>query len=73
MLPTVFACGNVRKTTFVVEGASLAYCVVKVGEKEQLESIAECLPPHAHVTTRKELAGVDNFIFKRWTESLVEY
>ena len=73
VLPTIFACGNVGKPTFVVQGASLAYRVIKVGEKKQLESIADYLPPHAHVTTRKELAEVDSFIFKRWAESFVEY
>ena len=69
VLPTIFACGNVGRRTFVVQGASLAYRVINFGEKKQLESIADYLPPHAHVTTRKELAEVDKLIFKRWAES----
>ena len=42
VLPTIFACGNVGKLTFVAQRAPLAYCVTVVGEKEQLECIADC-------------------------------
>ena len=71
VLPIIFACDNVGEPNIVVRGTSLAYSVITLGEKEQLEIIGDCLPPLAHVTTRKELAEVDQFILRGgWSQFL---
>ncbi|CDF36103.1 unnamed protein product [Chondrus crispus] len=73
LLPAIFACGSVGTPTFVVQGASVAYRVINVDGAELLESFADCLPPHVNITTRRELAGVDKFIFERWAKAFVQY
>ena len=68
LLPAIFACRSVGTPTFVVQGASVAFRVINVEVVELLESFADCLPPHANITNRRELAGVDKFIFERWAK-----
>ena len=73
LLPAIFACGGVGTPTFVAHVASVAYGVINVEGAELLESFADFLPSHANITTRRELAGADKFIFERWAKAFFQY
>lgn len=73
MMSVIFASGEAGSPTFVVQGSSLPYRVIKSDNGvEVTESLADCIPRHGYVTTRKDVAGIDKFSFHRWAERFVK-
>lgn len=72
IMPVIFANGDTANPLFVVEGCSLMYRIIDVSNRDVCESLADCIPRGAYITTREEVAGIDKKIFREWATRFVK-
>ena len=71
-MPVILASGVTGRPLFIFKGTRILHRVIENNEGLFKQSVADCLPPNALVTTREELAGVDKSNSVRWAESFVQ-
>ena len=68
VMPVIFANVDVGRAIFVVEGKALKYRTVELNGAPVMETDADCLPRGSVITTREDVAGVNNRNFLRWAK-----
>ena len=70
-LPVIFADGNVSRPMFVIQGTRVKFRIKVDNGTEVVETLADCLPREAVITTREDVASVDSVNFLDWAKIFV--
>ena len=71
LMPVIFANGDCGRPMVITQGTTEPWRIIERNNRDEIESLADCLPRGPLVTTRKDVAGVDKFNFESWAERFV--